>query len=136
MGYVRITNGTTETVQGRYDGVDYEFPSGASVDVEESVATHVFGFRQPDKNACLARLGWLTMSDQRKAAMDKLSLVRFEAIEMVGRPVADLDDGATSQEIAPSRIGAASPRVASDGDSGGSLTAPPGEPLEMDADTI
>lgn len=135
MSYVRITNGTAETVLGRYDGEDYEFPSGASVDVEESVATHVFGFRQPDKSSCLARLGWLTMSDQRKAAMEKLSLVRFEAIELVGRPIVDHDDGATSQEIAPSRIGTASPRVSSDGDSGGSFTAPPGEPL-ADADTI
>jgi hypothetical protein len=135
MSYVRVFNGTSENIVGRYDGEDYEFLSGASLDVPTSVASHVFGLGVQDKNACLARLGWLTTSDQIKAAHDKLKQVKMEAIEMVGRVIEE-EDSATSQDIAPARIGAASPRVSSDGTQGvGGQLPPPADPF-TDADTI
>ena len=133
--YVRVHNQTDETIPGRYDGEDYEFPARGSMDVPKVVAAHVFGLGAKDKSACLARLGWLTTSDQMKVALAKLNQIRFEEIELVGRVIEE-DDGATSQQIAPARIGAASPRVSPDGDTGASLALAPAEPTESDADTI
>jgi hypothetical protein len=135
MQYVRVFNGTTENIVGRYDGDDYEFMSGSSLDVPAAVAAHIFGLGVTDKNACLARLGWLTTSDQLKLAHDKLKLVKMEAIEMVGRVIEE-EDSATSQQIAPDRIGAASPRVSSDGTQGVGGYSPAPADLLTDADTI
>lgn len=88
--FVRVTQTAAETIVGRYDGVDYTFPYGEAVDVHKAVATHVFGFGLPeqsddqrvqDKTPCLLRLGWLSVSSERKAAIDTLrTKVKFEEI--------------------------------------------------------
>jgi hypothetical protein len=140
MNHVRVTNNTDQDISGRYDGVDYVFASKSSQDVPSVVASHVFAFGNADKSAALARLGWLVTSDQRGAALEKLGQIKFEAIEMVGRPIED-EESAPTVAMVPDRIGAsssASPRVHgvfTDGKSGGDLS-PPGEPLGVEPDTI
>lgn len=88
--YVRVTQTAAEEIVGRYDGVDYTFPHGHPVDVHKAVAVHIFGFGLPeesndpkvqDKTPCLLRLGWLTISGERRAALDTLrTSVKFEEI--------------------------------------------------------
>lgn len=88
--FVRITQTASDEIIGRYDGVDYSFPHGVPVDVDKATATHIFGFGLPeesndprvqDKTPCLLRLGWLTVSGERKAALDTLRRhVKFEEI--------------------------------------------------------
>jgi len=88
--YVRVINTTGKPIEGRYDGIDYEFPDAQEsreagdqeyVDVHKSVAQHIFGFGLPDqaeppyadRTQCLFRLGWLTQSsDSFKTGLDKL----------------------------------------------------------------
>lgn len=83
--YVRVINTTGKAIEGRYDGIDYEFPdaqeqreAGAQeyVDVHKSVAQHIFGFGLPDqaeppfadRTQCLFRLGW---TGATRATMDE-----------------------------------------------------------------
>lgn len=82
--YVRVINVTGETIEGRYDGINYEFPDAQSArdtgeqeytDIHKSVAQHIFGFGLPDqadppyadRTQCLFRLGWLTQSSDSYA---------------------------------------------------------------------
>ena len=88
--YVRVTQTASDEVVGRFDGVDYTFPAGEPVDVHKAVATHIFGFGLPeqsddprvqDKTPCLLRLGWLSVSGERKSALETLRKhVKFEEI--------------------------------------------------------
>jgi hypothetical protein len=87
--FVRVTQETGEEIVGRYDGVDYSFPSGHPVDVHKAVAVHIFGFGLPeestdprvqDKSAALMRLNWINSSGDKKAALAKLRQVRFDEI--------------------------------------------------------
>lgn len=88
--FVRVTQTTGGDIEARYDGVDYLFRDGVAVDCHKAVATHVFGFGLPeessdprvqDKTPCLLRLGWLTVSGERKSALEALRThVKFEEI--------------------------------------------------------
>jgi hypothetical protein len=87
--FVRVIQETGEEIVGRYDGNDYTFPNGEPVDVHKAVAVHIFGFGLPeesteprvqDKTAALLRLNWLKNSGDKKAALARLRLVRFEEI--------------------------------------------------------
>jgi hypothetical protein len=91
--YVRVTQETGETIVGRYDGVDYEFPNNHPVDVHKAVAVHIFGFGLPDestdprvqdKTPALMRLAWIRDGGQypqtKKQALAKLRQVRFDEI--------------------------------------------------------
>jgi hypothetical protein len=88
--FVRVTQTTGEDILGRYDGVDYTFPHDMPVDVHKAVAVHIFGFGLPDestdarvqdKTPALLRLGWISNSENKKAALERLRMgVRFEEI--------------------------------------------------------
>jgi len=88
--FVRVTQTTGDTIWGRYDGVNYEFPHDVPVDCHKAVAVHIFGFGLPelsddprvqDKQAALLRLGWVSSSVDRESAMKRLRTeVRFEEI--------------------------------------------------------
>jgi len=102
--HVRITNGTNRLIRGRFDGVDYEFPPKKAVDVHVNVARHVFGFDMEDKSFAMARLGWMTSSDQLEAAYAELAKIKFDAVPNI--PGSDYEDededeAPTSQDRAP-----------------------------------
>lgn len=61
-----VTNKNEFTHQDRFDGVDYTFPPGQSIPVEETAARHMFGYGLPDKHAILHRLGWSMYYDETK----------------------------------------------------------------------
>jgi hypothetical protein len=111
MEYIRVTNRTDTAIEGRYAGRDFLFKPGVPLDVPEIVAMHVFAFGVNDKMACLARLGWLSTSDQIKAAIEKLNLIKMEAVEMVGQLTEDEDEDlpADTETMVPEKISSVSP---------------------------
>jgi hypothetical protein len=137
MNYVRVTNTSDAPIEGMYDGVPYLFQPGKSEDVPSIVASHIFGFLNPDKKSALQRLGWLTTSDQYPMALARLNRIHIEAIEMVGRVVSDDDDGelpVDTQAMTPQPTGAqASPLAESGGTTGGGLSPPPVGPTAADS---
>lgn len=100
--HVRIVNGTNRMINGRYDGVDYKFPPKKPVDVHVNVARHVFGFDLEDKSFAMARLGWMTSSDQENVAYEELAKIKFEPVPNVpGSFNEDEDEVPTSEDRAP-----------------------------------
>lgn len=129
MNYIRVTNGTDKVIKGRYDGQDYLFQPGKPLDVPEIVATHVFAFDRDDKMSALARLGWLSTSDQIEAAEQKLQLISMETVEMRGH-VIDEELPADTASMVPDQIGAVSPNTNAGGFAGGVLKTPPNGPIK------
>jgi len=113
--YVRVTNGTPETIEGRFNSEDYEFPPGEAVDISIEAARHIFAFGEEDKSRALARLGWVKTTLELKAAMARLGKVVFG--DVPGIEVAQIK-----------RIPHATPIVKGDGSTGGGKL-PPEDPL-------
>lgn len=81
---LQITNGTDRKINARFHGEDYVWGVGAQLSpVPLDAAEHIFGFGLEDKTKALHRLGWLTASSQLDAAMERLSLIRFEPVHQV-----------------------------------------------------
>lgn len=78
--YVRVTNGTDELIEGRFNGEDYEFSPGEAVDIHVQAATHIFAFGEDDKTRALSRLGWLRHSGELKSALARLAKIKFEDV--------------------------------------------------------
>jgi hypothetical protein len=83
--YVRVVHYLGETITGRYDGKDFEFPDGHDGtyrDVKREVAHHIFGFMNPNKEAALLRLGWLggKRNLELREALELLALVQFHEV--------------------------------------------------------
>jgi len=77
-----IHNSLNEGIQGRFAGVDYDFPAGQDVPCDESVARHIFGFGEQDKAPALLRLGWIVPGQPRQIAEEKLAKVVFNKAEV------------------------------------------------------
>jgi hypothetical protein len=129
---VQITNTTDKKIVGMWDGVEYVFKPGEPLVVDQFIAAHVFGFGAKDKSRALMNLGWLRSSDEWESALEKLGMIRCELVEMVARPIADDDLGASSQQMAPEQTGAVRPNAVSGGDDGGYLRVPPSAPLQTE----
>lgn len=52
-----VTNRNPEAYRDRFDGVDYAFPPGEKVPIEEEAAAHIFGWGRADKTENLVRMG-------------------------------------------------------------------------------
>jgi hypothetical protein len=141
--YVRVTQETGETIVGRYDGVDYEFPNNHPVDVHKAVAVHIFGFGLPDestdprvqdKTPALMRLAWIRDGGQypqtKKQALAKLRQVRFDEIPpfptVLRLRQAEENTGMSQVELSPEAL--ATSRVPSSPlpNSGGAVSATSG----------
>lgn len=81
--FLRVTNGLTTVVRGRYAGEDYVWKPGASLDIGIEAAKHIFGFGETDKTWALNGLGWMRSSDMYEAAMEKLANISFDEIQQV-----------------------------------------------------
>ena len=76
MANVFVTNHGDTVLKDGWDGVVYEFNKGATVEIPDFVATHIFGYGVDDKEPCLIRLGWIKTSNDFKDGLEKLS--KFE----------------------------------------------------------
>ncbi len=83
VAFLRVTNGLTEKVKGRYDGVDYLWKPGEVRDIPLEAAQHIFGFGQDDKSRAMNRLGWMPSSAQADEAYEKLASISFDMVEQV-----------------------------------------------------
>lgn len=81
---LQITNGTDKKIRARFHGEDFVWGVGAVLSpVPLEAAQHIFGFGLDDKTSALHRLGWLTASSQLDAAMERLTLMKFEPVHQV-----------------------------------------------------
>lgn len=96
--FVRITNLSDEEISGRYDGKDYDWRPEEYLDVHKIVATHIFGWLDPERQytakdateireRAMLRLGWIQPihrpgepEQNMKYALAKLKKVRIEAV--------------------------------------------------------
>jgi hypothetical protein len=78
MEMIKVINHNEETIRGRFDGEDFEFPPGKAVNIPLDAAKHIFGLGEEDKSQALNMLGWLVPGrDTMKDALTKLDKVSF-----------------------------------------------------------
>lgn len=73
-----VTNGNDFDLRDRFNGIDYDFPAGASVAIGEDAAAHIFGFGEGDKIPTLIRQGWMKVSNDEAAAREILNRFSFD----------------------------------------------------------
>lgn len=97
---VQITNNGTEPVQGRFNGVDYDFDPGVPVIVSHQAASHIFAYGLPDKTSAFARLGWMQHTGMQKEANRRMAEFKFEEVvaRFSSQPVSDASPLAAGQE--------------------------------------
>jgi hypothetical protein len=98
----KVTNTNTDGVAkdfiGRYDGLDYQFPSPVGgknqpVYIPDDAAAHIFGVGSYDKTRVLVRHGWATFSSGIAAGMAVLNKFIFEQPEVAyDAPMALISD--------------------------------------------
>ena len=111
-----VKNGNGFDFIGRFNGVDYQFPSGATVAITEDAASHIFGVGKPDRTEVILRNGWqngTTMSD----AIEKLNKFSFDVAFNLN--AGDVIDVPQPTEQSPAPLLADGGAVVSDG-----ITAP------------
>jgi hypothetical protein len=65
---IRVTNRNAFDYKDRFDGLDFEFPAGKSIVIEEEPAlVHIFGLglETKDRLEKMSRAGWLKFHDEK-----------------------------------------------------------------------
>ena len=70
---VWVTNTGDEFFVDHWDGKPYSFAPGKTVEIEEHIARHFFGYGLPDRVPNLARLGWTKTLNDVPAALERLN---------------------------------------------------------------
>ena len=70
---VYVTNKSDKTLVVSYAYKDVEFPVGKPVEVPLVLAKFVFGHGVTDKEACLVRLGWVSLHSELEQGLERLS---------------------------------------------------------------
>lgn len=91
--FLRITNKSEAEIEGRYDGKDYTWAPGEYLDVHKVVATHIFGWLDPNlqyeekaareiRERAFLRLGWVSGPKglDMKYAFGQLKQVSIEPV--------------------------------------------------------
>jgi hypothetical protein len=81
--YLAVTSNLEKAFSARFHGVEYFFKPGKAVNMPLDAVAHVFGFGADDKTRALHRLGWLTLTNDMEAALEKLNRISFMPIEQV-----------------------------------------------------
>jgi hypothetical protein len=81
--YLAVTSALPKPFSAKFHGVEYRFKPGKPVNMPVAAVEHVFGFGVDDKTAALHRLGWLTLTNDTEAALEKLAQVSCVPIEQV-----------------------------------------------------
>ena len=77
MTDIYVTNNGYEPLVDFYDGTKFEFVPGKELQVPELVAKHIFGYGDDNKEPYLVRLGWMKISTDFPAAMEKMGKFSF-----------------------------------------------------------
>jgi hypothetical protein len=77
MTTIFVRNNGSDKFSDGLDGTVYHFEPGKEVEIPEIAAKHIFGYGDDDKEPYLVRLGWMKMSNQFDAAMQKLAEFSF-----------------------------------------------------------
>jgi hypothetical protein len=75
-----VTNNNTFDLNDRYNGIDFSFPVGQRVAIDEVAARHIFGFGDADKTPYLVRQGWMRSTGEFESAMKALNGFSFESL--------------------------------------------------------
>lgn len=70
---VYVTNKSDKELVVTYAYSKLEFPVGKPVEVPIAVAQFVFGHGVTDKEACLVRLGWVSLHSELEQGLERLS---------------------------------------------------------------
>jgi hypothetical protein len=81
--YLRVKNGLSTKIRGRFNGVWYDWKPGESLDMPIKAAEHLFGFGLDDKISAFHRLGWVNSRDTIEDAQKKLEMMSFDPIQQV-----------------------------------------------------
>jgi len=73
MSNIFVTNHSDKLYKDGYGGVFYEFVPSKTVEVPVEVARHIFGYGENNKEPYLARLGWITTSNDLDKGLEILS---------------------------------------------------------------
>jgi len=74
---VYVRNNSQDALSDSFDGVKYDFIPGKEIELPEVAAKHIFGYDDDNKEPYLVRLGWMKMSNEFDAAMQKLCKFSF-----------------------------------------------------------
>ena len=77
MTTIFVCNNGALPFSDSFDGTTFHFEPGKPVELPEIAAKHIFGYGDDDKEPYLIRLGWMKMSNQFEAAMQKLGEFSF-----------------------------------------------------------
>lgn len=69
---VWVTNKSDEFFADKWDGKDYIFPPNKSVEINDLLAQHIFGYGVENKTPVLVRLGWIKFSSDIPKAIERL----------------------------------------------------------------
>jgi hypothetical protein len=83
MALITVTNNGDQLLQDRYDGTDFLFQPGASINIPEEAARHIFGFGDPDKLPYLVRQGWARSSDKLNEGLSVLKNFAFDYADAI-----------------------------------------------------
>ena len=81
--FLQVTSNLPRVFKARFHGEEYEFRPGQAINLPIDACRHIFAFGEDDKSRALHRLGWLTLTNDMEAAMEKLNAVSFLPIEQV-----------------------------------------------------
>jgi hypothetical protein len=73
MNIIYVTNNSDINLVDGWDGVQYTFKPGSTVEVPLSIATHIFGYGVDNKEPYLARLGWIKSKNDFENGLSILS---------------------------------------------------------------
>ena len=73
MSEIYVTNNSDQDLKDGFGGVFFEFKKGSTVKIPEDIAKHVFGYGDDNKEPYLARLGWITTTNDLEKGLELLS---------------------------------------------------------------
>lgn len=79
--FVFVTNNSEIEFKDGFNGEVFEFKKGKTVQVPETVARHVFGWGDEDKEPYLARLGWIKSKAELGEGIAKLDMFKIATEE-------------------------------------------------------
>jgi hypothetical protein len=95
---IYVTNNSDQDLRDGFGGVFYDFKKGATVEISEEAARHIFGYGKEDKTTHLARLGWIKTANDFQGRGEKSSRWQHDLWSLNGNSI-DLHYG--SQTITP-----------------------------------
>ena len=70
---IYVTNNSDQDLRDGFGGVFYDFKKGATVEIPEESACHIFGYGKEDKAPYLARLGWIKTANEYQDGLARLA---------------------------------------------------------------